>query len=83
MTLNETMNQMLPAIEEELKAVVYGSMNADYPELRGMLTYHLGWEGEGAGSEAQGKRIRPLLVLLCAQAAGKWIGTRLCRQLQR
>ena len=35
-----------------------------------MLTYHMGWEGEGAGPEAQGKRIRPLLVLLCAEAAG-------------
>src|SRR5512135_1658451 len=29
-----------------------------------MLTYHMGWAGEGAGPEATGKRIRPLLVLL-------------------
>jgi geranylgeranyl diphosphate synthase, type I len=35
-----------------------------------MLAYHLGWEGEGAGAEARGKRIRPLLVLLTAAAAG-------------
>jgi geranylgeranyl diphosphate synthase type I len=35
-----------------------------------MLDYHMGWEGEGAGTEAQGKRIRPLLVLLSAEAAG-------------
>ena len=35
-----------------------------------LLTYHMGWEGEGAGSDAQGKRIRPILVLLCAAAAG-------------
>jgi geranylgeranyl diphosphate synthase type I len=35
-----------------------------------MLRYHMGWEGEGAGPEAQGKRIRPLLVLLCAEASG-------------
>ncbi len=35
-----------------------------------MLAYHLGWEGEKAGPEAQGKRIRPTLVLLCAAAAG-------------
>jgi geranylgeranyl diphosphate synthase type I len=35
-----------------------------------MLCYHLGWEGEGAGSDAQGKRIRSLLVLLCTAAAG-------------
>jgi len=35
-----------------------------------MLTYHMGWTGEGAGPEATGKRIRPLLVLLCASAGG-------------
>jgi geranylgeranyl diphosphate synthase type I len=35
-----------------------------------MLTYHMGWTGEGAGPEATGKRIRPLLVLLCTAACG-------------
>lgn len=35
-----------------------------------MIAYHLGWEGEGAGPEARGKRIRPLLVLLSTAAAG-------------
>jgi geranylgeranyl diphosphate synthase type I len=35
-----------------------------------MMAYHLGWEGQGAGEKAQGKRIRPLLALLGAEAAG-------------
>ncbi len=35
-----------------------------------MLTYHMGWTGEGAGPEATGKRIRPLLVLLTAASNG-------------
>src|SRR5512133_2924642 len=35
-----------------------------------MLTYHMGWTGEGAGAEATGKRIRPLMVLLCTAACG-------------
>lgn len=35
-----------------------------------MLAYHMGWEGEGAGPSAHGKRIRPVMVLLCAEAAG-------------
>jgi geranylgeranyl diphosphate synthase type I len=35
-----------------------------------MLTYHMGWTGEGAGPEATGKRIRPLLVLLSTAACG-------------
>jgi geranylgeranyl diphosphate synthase type I len=35
-----------------------------------MLTYHLGWSGIGAGPEATGKRLRPLLVLLTCAACG-------------
>ena len=35
-----------------------------------MLTYHMGWTGEGAGREATGKRIRPLIVLLATASAG-------------
>jgi geranylgeranyl diphosphate synthase type I len=35
-----------------------------------MVTYHMGWTGEGAGPEATGKRIRPLMVLLCTSACG-------------
>lgn len=36
-----------------------------------MLMYHMGWTGEGAGPEASGKRIRPLLVLLtCLASSG-------------
>ena len=35
-----------------------------------MLTYHMGWSGEGAGPEATGKRVRPLLTLLTSAASG-------------
>jgi geranylgeranyl diphosphate synthase type I len=35
-----------------------------------MLTYHMGWTGEGAGPEATGKRIRPLMVLLTTASCG-------------
>jgi geranylgeranyl diphosphate synthase type I len=70
MALNEYMKEMRPAIEDQLKKDAE-EMLADVPaDLRQTLFYHMGWEGEGAGSEAQGKRIRPLLVLLCAEAAG-------------
>ncbi len=70
MNLQQTILTMRPAIEEELKSVVARTIQPAYPELRGMLAYHLGWEGEGAGLEAQGKRIRPLMVLLCAASGG-------------
>jgi geranylgeranyl diphosphate synthase type I len=70
MSLQDTILTMLPAVEDELKKVVKRTVRPAYPELRGMLSYHLGWEGEGAGVEAQGKRIRPLIVLLCAASGG-------------
>ncbi len=74
MALNNFMAVMRPRIENELKRSVLRSLPADAPELSAMIQYHMGWEGEGAGIEAQGKRIRPLLVLLCAASAGgNWV----------
>lgn len=61
------------AIDGEMRRVVSGYGLEGYPELTNMLAYHLGWEGEGAGPKAQGKRIRPLLLLLsCGAAGGDW-----------
>jgi geranylgeranyl diphosphate synthase, type I len=64
---------LLPAIETELQRQV---ARLDAPRTQTyheMLTYHMGWTGEGAGSEAAGKRLRPLLVLLAtAGAGGDW-----------
>ncbi len=70
MSLKELMPQMIPAIEAELKRQV---ARLDQPRLKPfyeMLAYHMGWIGEGAGPEATGKRIRPLLVLLSAAGCG-------------
>ncbi len=64
------MNSLLGAIEGELQKQV---MRLDEPHTRffhEMLTYHMGWTGEGAGPEATGKRIRPLLVLLSTASCG-------------
>jgi geranylgeranyl diphosphate synthase, type I len=58
------------AIEDELLRVVARTRRPGLEEMYTMLAYHMGWEGEGAGPEARGKRIRPLLVLLSAAAAG-------------
>jgi geranylgeranyl diphosphate synthase type I len=64
---------MLEAIEGELRRAVQLADGERLAEFLGMLAYHLGWEGEGAGPEARGKRIRPLLLLLtCAAAGGDW-----------
>jgi geranylgeranyl diphosphate synthase, type I len=61
---------LLSQIELELQRQV---SRLDSPRTRpfhDMLTYHMGWTGEGAGPEATGKRIRPLMVLLCTAACG-------------
>jgi geranylgeranyl diphosphate synthase type I len=70
MPLEELTRIMIPAIEAELRQVVLQVNGDGLEEMHAMLAYHLGWEGEGAGPEASGKRIRPLLVLLTASAAG-------------
>jgi len=61
---------MLPAIESEMQRILADSIPNEYKGMTPLLAYHLGWEGERAGQEAQGKRIRPLIVLLCAATVG-------------
>jgi geranylgeranyl diphosphate synthase type I len=73
MSLKELSESMLPAVEAELQRVVARLDAAHTQVYHAMLTYHMGWTGEGAGPEAQGKRIRPLLVLLaCAACGADW-----------
>ncbi len=68
--MTELLESLLPAIETELQRQI---ARLDQPRLepfRDMLTYHMGWSGEGAGPEATGKRVRPLLTLLTSAASG-------------
>ncbi len=61
--------EMFQAVESELQKQI---ARLDQPRtqiFQEMLTYHMGWTGEGAGAEAAGKRIRPLLLLLTAASA--------------
>jgi geranylgeranyl diphosphate synthase type I len=70
MSLDKLLPIMLPAVEDELQKIVAHTNQPGLEGLYSMLAYHLGWEGEDAGPEARGKRIRPLLVLLSTSAAG-------------
>lgn len=65
-----SLNTLQEAVEEELMKVVSVVREDGTEELHHMLAYHMGWEGERAGPEARGKRIRPILVLLASLAAG-------------
>lgn len=70
MSLEQLRSLMLPEIEAALKAAVQPAGGARNEVLQDMLVYHMGWEGEGAGPKASGKRVRPTLVLLAAAATG-------------
>lgn len=61
---------LLSHIELELQKQISRLDKPGTKPFHEMLTYHMGWTGEGAGPEATGKRIRPLIVLLCAAACG-------------
>jgi geranylgeranyl diphosphate synthase, type I len=62
---------LLSHIELELQKQISRLDNPRTKAFHEMLTYHMGWTGEGAGPEATGKRIRPLMVLLtCLASSG-------------
>ena len=71
MSLKNTFERHLPAIEAELREV----LATPHPQLTsfyGMMQYHLGWVDEGFAptTGGAGKRLRPILCLLTCQATG-------------
>ncbi len=62
--------EMYAAIENELRRQIDRYNKHRTNQFHEMLSYHMGWSGEGAGPEATGKRIRPLLLLLTMAACG-------------
>lgn len=68
--LNEFIREVQPAIDAELQSAVAHPKLRSYPGLESILRYHLGWDADGEKAVDQGKRIRPLLVLLSATAVG-------------
>lgn len=61
-------DEVLPLLEAELHHQIARLAAAPTMPLHDMLTYHMGWTGEGARADGGGKRIRPLLLLLSARA---------------
>ncbi len=69
----ELLNLYYEAIESALQQQISRLDESHTALYYQMLTYHMGWTGEGAGPDASGKRIRPLLVLLtCASCQADW-----------
>lgn len=66
---------LLSHIELELQRQVSRLDQTHTKRFHDMLTYHMGWTGDGAGPEATGKRIRPLMVLLTCLASNAYQST--------
>ena len=72
--LETLFEQMIPALEAEMRAVLGFDGTAPGP-FRGMIHYHMGWVDADLRpvSSNSGKRIRPMVCLLsCAAAGGDW-----------
>jgi geranylgeranyl diphosphate synthase type I len=71
MALAQAFDRFLPAIEADLRAVL-AARDESAPLFYRMLHYHMGWvEEDGSPTHTRGgKRIRPVLTLLCCEAAG-------------
>jgi len=61
---------MRSAVNEELRRLIKRSGKHGAESLEEILAYQMGWEEAGSGNTAEGKKIRPLLVTLTADAAG-------------
>jgi len=70
MRFSEFSDITLPKIEEKMKEILALSKMERDSSLYKMLSYHLGWEDENPNHMTQGKRIRPLLLLLTTETAG-------------
>src|SRR5665648_160959 len=65
MSLNLVID-MQKALENELQSQIERLNEASTNEFFDMVTYHMGWSGYSTSHNASGKRIRPLLLLLCS-----------------
>jgi len=68
--MSDLPSTILEAVEHELKRQVARLNHPSAKPFQEMLAYHMGWSGEGAGREAGGKRIRPMLLLLTTAGCG-------------
>jgi geranylgeranyl diphosphate synthase type I len=67
--ISALLSEMRAAIEADLKAALQPLQQGSASPIGEMVAYHLGWNQSGA----EGKRVRPLLTLLCCGAVNeKW-----------
>jgi geranylgeranyl diphosphate synthase, type I len=66
----KTLPELKVAINQEIQRILAQELLPDYQVLYEIMQYHMGWDESSNGGESGGKRLRPLFLLLSAQAAG-------------
>jgi len=54
-------------IEESLKDMLNQNISLEYSQMKDMMAYHMGWDLRRNTSIVTGKRIRPIILLLCTK----------------
>jgi geranylgeranyl diphosphate synthase type I len=73
MTLANFTPTILPQLEKEILAILTEAQIDQDDSLFQLLSHHMGFHGETVNPKLAGKRIRPLLALLAAEAVcGDW-----------
>ncbi|MFK7800690.1 MAG: polyprenyl synthetase family protein [Anaerolineae bacterium] len=72
MSFKEVTKPMRVALHADMKEVLQANIHPPIDQLHGMMQYHMGWLNEKLQPDdaPAGKQIRPLLTMLCCQAAG-------------
>ena len=68
MSLQLLYPQLLPRIESEIKVFIDSLDFGACDDMKHMIQYHMGWVNKNGEEPQRGKRIRPLLSLLCCGA---------------
>ncbi len=73
MGVDKFIQKFIPEIENGIKTSIQQDIPDFYPGLKEMMNFHFGWLVSTKASKPQGKRIRPLVVLLCnTMCGGNW-----------
>lgn len=73
MNLHDYTQEMIPEMEEELLASIEHDIPDSYPTLKEMMKYHFGWINNDLNQNNQGKRVRPLILMLSTLiCGGEW-----------
>ena len=70
MNFSDYAKEILPELEEEILFSIENDIPDSFPDLKKMMKYHFGWVDGEIGKNTQGKRIRPLLLLLSGLVCG-------------